>query len=107
MSRLAKLQQLLAADPNDAFVLYGLAQEYAKLGTDESYRLALEHYDRCLAADPSYHYAYYHKAAAMKERGPSEIPAALAVLRAGITAARNARDQKALSELQALLDELE
>ena len=106
MTRLAKLQQLIVAEPNDAFVLYGLAQEYAKLGTDEGYRLALDHYDRCLAIDPNYLYAYYHKAAAMKER-PDAIPQALEVLRTGIAAAKAARDQKALSELRALLDELE
>lgn len=104
-TRLAKLQQMLATDPDDAFVLYGLAQEYGKLGTPEAYRAAIEHYDRCLVADPGYLYAYYHKSALQRDHGDGE--AATATARAGVEKARAARDGKALNELQALLDELE
>src|SRR5438552_3153283 len=59
MSRLDKLRKILAAEPTDAFTLYGVAQEYAKAGDTAS---AVEFYNRCLAADPAYCYAYYHKA---------------------------------------------
>ncbi|MFO0491713.1 MAG: tetratricopeptide repeat protein, partial [bacterium] len=55
--RLAKLQKLLALDERDVFVLYGLAQEYGKVG---EYAQAVGFYDRALAVDPGYCYAYYH-----------------------------------------------
>lgn len=102
MSRLAQLQSLLAADPADAFLLYGIAQEYAKLN---NHARAVEFYDRCITADPAYGYAYYHKARAQLASG--DPAAAAATIRAGISASRAAGDAHALSELQAFLDELD
>lgn len=102
--RLSKLAALLEADPNDAFVLYGLAQEHAKQGTDEGHTRAIEFYDRCIAADPAYHYAYYHKA--MSQIALDDNTAAAATLRVGLASARAARDQKAIGELAALLDQV-
>jgi tetratricopeptide (TPR) repeat protein len=102
--RLDKLTALLDADPNDAFVLYGLAQEHAKLGTDEHHTKAVCYYDRCIASDPSYFYAYYHKAMsqiAMERNGD-----AAATLRTGLAAAKAGRDQKAIGEIAALLDQI-
>ena len=102
MPRIEDLERLLAADPADAFVLYGLAQEHAKAG---NHARAVEFYDRCLAADPSYCYAYFHKAKAQEASGkPAE---AVATLRQGREAARRAGDGHALSEIGAYLDELE
>jgi len=99
--RLEKLEKLLAADPTDAFVLYGLAQEHAKL---RDYTRAVEFYDRCLAADAHYCYAYYHKAVALQAMG--RVEDARGALAAGITAAKAAGDQKALGELGTMLDAL-
>lgn len=99
--RLAKLQKILAADPSDAFTLYGVAQEYAKLGDVAK---AVEHYDLCLKADPTYAYASYHKAKLLSEH--ERVPEAVATINQGIGIARAARDAKALSELQTLLDTL-
>jgi tetratricopeptide (TPR) repeat protein len=101
MSRIAQLEKMLAAEPGDAFVLYGLAQEYAKAG--EMAR-AVEVYDRCLAADPGYCYAYYHKARAQEALG--RVDDAAATLRAGVEAARRAGDAHAEGEIRAYLDEL-
>lgn len=101
MSRLDKLQKMLQAEPNDPFVLYGIAQEHAAA---ERYADALPFYDRCVAADPAYLYAYYHKASAQQEMG--DIPAARATLDVGIAAARKAGDAKALGEMQTLFDSL-
>jgi tetratricopeptide (TPR) repeat protein len=101
MPSLDQLRKLYDADPNDPFVLYALAQEHARLGqVDES----LAHYDRCLSADPAYCYAYYHKAKVLTSAGRE--PEAVAVLRAGLAAARQARDNQAQSEISAFLDEL-
>lgn len=99
--RLNKLLALLAAEPHDAFTLYGAAQEYAKLGDAAA---AVAHYDRCLAVDPGYCYAYYHKARTLADDG--QEPAAIAALRAGIDAAQRAGDGKVLGELTTFLDSL-
>lgn len=101
MSRLDKLMKLLEAEPNDPFVLYGIAQEHAK---EERFADAILFYDRCLAADPGYMYAHYHKAVAQQESG--DTAAAEATLHAGIAAARRAGDMKAQSEMQLLLDSM-
>ncbi|MFM9996858.1 MAG: tetratricopeptide repeat protein [Phycisphaerales bacterium] len=101
MSRVAQLEKMLAAEPNDPFALYGLAQEHAKAG---ALARAVESYDRCLAADPSYHYAYFHKARAQEAMGRADD--AIGTLKTGIGRARAANDAKALSELTSYLDEL-
>ena len=99
--RLAKLLKILALEPTDAFTLYGVAQEYAKIGDTAS---AVAHYDRCLAADPGYCYAYYHKAKTQVDSGDES--AAIATLKLGIETAKRVNDGKALGELTALLDSL-
>lgn len=100
MPSLEQLEKLLAADPGDAFVLYGLAQEHAKR---RDWVQAIEFYDRCLGADPKYCYAYYHKARALEGKG--DRAGAVAVLKAGMVAARHV-DAHAAAEMEALLDEL-
>lgn len=102
MPPLDKLLQLLDADPNDPFTLYAIAQEHGKRGNPAE---ALAFYDRCLAADPAYCYAFYHKARLLDSI--DRRPDALAVARAGLEAAVKARDEHAASELRALIDELE
>ncbi|MDX2131386.1 MAG: tetratricopeptide repeat protein [Planctomycetota bacterium] len=97
MPSIAQLEKLLAADPNDPFVLYALAQEHAKHGATDT---AVDFFDRCLAADPTYLYAYYHKARVQLEAGRADD--ARAALRTGIAAATQAGDAKALNELRAL-----
>lgn len=101
MPTVAQLQALLAKDQNDTFILYGLAAEYAKLGQLDP---AITHFDRCLAVDPDYLYAYYHKAKLLSEH--DRLPEAIATLNTGIARAKAARDAKALSEMSALLDGL-
>jgi tetratricopeptide (TPR) repeat protein len=102
MPSLEQLHALLAADPSDPFVLYGLAQEHARR---KEYAPALEFYDRCLAADPSYCYAYFHKARAQEALNrPAD---AAATLREGQRAAKAAGDAHALAEISGYLDEIE
>lgn len=102
MPSIEQLERLLAADPNDAFVLYGLAQEHAKAGRTD---IAVGFYDRCLQADPTYCYAYYHKARALANAGRSAD--ALKTANQGKAAAKQTGDGHALSELSALAMELE
>lgn len=102
MSRLAKLQALLAADERDTFVLYGLAQEHAKAG---DLLRAVEFFDRVLAIDPAYCYAYFHKAKAHDALG--NRAAAIRSAADGVAAAQRAGDAKALNELAGLLTQFE
>jgi tetratricopeptide (TPR) repeat protein len=101
MPSLEQLQKLLAVDPNDAFLLYGLGQEYARQGDTAR---AVEYYDKCLGVDPAYCYAYYHKARALDAAGMREE--AIEALRAGFKQAQIVSDRHAASEISALLDEL-
>jgi tetratricopeptide (TPR) repeat protein len=101
MPSLDQLQRLLAADPADPFLLYGIAQEHAKAGNHAE---ALLWYDRCLQADPRYAYACFHKARSQEALG--DPAAAIATLRAGQQAAQAAGDSHALAEISAYLDEL-
>ncbi len=100
--RLDKLLALLAAEPDDGFVLYGLAQECQKLG-----RLAdaVGYYDRTVVADPKQCYAFFHKAKALEALGRRSD--AVATLRQGLAQARAIGDFKAASELEGFLDDME
>ena len=99
--RLLKLRALLQAEPDDGFVLYGLAQECQKLGRLDE---AIGFYDRAIEADPKQCYAFFHTAKALelaKRHGEIE-----GVLRSGLARARAVSDFKAASEIQGFLDEI-
>jgi Flp pilus assembly protein TadD len=102
MPTLTSLEKLLAADPQDPFLLYGIAQEHAKLGHTD---LAVSFYDRCLQADPGYSYAYYHKAVALERAG--RMHEARVAAQAGLATAVRVKDAHAASELQSLLESME
>jgi len=102
MPSLEQLEKLLAADPDDAFILYGLAQEHAKRG---DHPRAIEFFDRCLKIDPAYCYAYYHKARVLETSGDRD--GARATLQAGLAKARLIGESHAAAEIESLLDELE
>lgn len=99
--RLDALLAMVARDPTDAFCLYGVAQECAKLGRAAD---ALGWYDRCLAADPSYAYACFHKARALEEL--DRVDDAIATLRDGLARAKAAGDGHAAAEIASYLDQL-
>ena len=97
-----QLEKLLAADPNDAFTLYAIAQEHGKRGDHER---AVEYYDRSIKVAPDDGYTYFHKARALGAMGRTDEQ--IAALKAGLEAARRSRDAKAAGELQGALDEFE
>ncbi|MBL8762055.1 MAG: tetratricopeptide repeat protein, partial [Phycisphaerae bacterium] len=101
MPSIAQLEKLLALDPADAFVLYGLAMEHAKSGQIDH---AMTYFDRCTAADPAYCYAYFHKARVQSEAGRTSD--AIETLNRGLIAAKAAGDAHAMSEMRELLDQL-
>lgn len=100
-SRLEQLNKLLALDPNDTFVLYGLAQEHSRAGHHDD---AVAFYRRCLAIDPAYCYAYYHMAKSLAAAG--QLAEARRTVSDGIRAASLAGDGKATGELSTLQIEL-
>ncbi len=101
MPSVEQLERLLAADPDDSFVHYALALEHAKAGDHDR---AAESFDRCLALDELYCYAYFHKARSLEASGRKDD--AKATLEAGLHAARRASDQKAIGEITSYLTNL-
>jgi tetratricopeptide (TPR) repeat protein len=99
--RLSRLLALLESDPDDAFCLYGIAQEHAGRGDHET---AIEWYERAAAADPGDGYIHYHRARSLEAIGRREE--AVEAVRAGLEAADRGGDAHARAELSALLDEL-
>ena len=98
MPSIEQLEKLLAANDRDAFVLYALGQEHAQAGDHET---ALDYYDRCLAVDALYAYAYYHKARSLESL--DRIADARDTLTEGLDAAHRAGDAKAVNEITAYL----
>ena len=96
--RLTKLQQMLAREPNDTFLLYGIALEHKKLNEPAK---AVEFLDRVIALDPGYCYAYHQKGLVFETSG--DLDAAKASYRAGIDAARKKGDAHAQGEIEAAL----
>jgi tetratricopeptide (TPR) repeat protein len=99
--RLAKLMAMLERTPDDAFCLYGVAQEHARAGRHTE---ALAWYDRACVADPDGAYAFFHKARSQQALG--DEPAAIETLRAGLAAARRGKDSHAAGEIAGFLAEL-
>ena len=99
--RLQQLQKLLEREPNDTFLLYGIALEHKKLGDGPR---ALEYLDRVLALDPGYCYAYHQKGLVHESNG--DIEAARQAYREGVAAAAKKGDAHAREEIQGALDML-
>ena len=100
--RMRQLQQLLERQPNDTFLLYGMALEYKNA---KDLPRAIEWLDRVLALDPAYSYAYHQKGQTYEQMGDFE--SAKRVYREGIQAAQKAGDAHAAGEIQGALEMLE
>jgi len=95
-NRIEVLQQLLAQNPANSFVRYGLAMEYVKSG---DLGRAVEEFAAIIGADASYAAAYFHGGQALEKLG--RVDDARDYYRRGVA---NARDPHARSELQSALD---
>ena len=96
------LQQILAANPRDAFARYGLAMELA--GTDRT-EASLAEFATLLADHPEYTPGYFMAAQTLAKAGRAEE--ARSHLKLGIESARRTGNTHAQGEMQAMLDELE
>lgn len=101
MPRREQLEELLAGEPDDVFLNYGLAKAYAAEGNVEA---ALRQFDRVLALDPNYVAAWFQKGQTQAEHGETE--AARETLRRGIEVARRVGDAHAEGEMNGFLQML-
>jgi hypothetical protein len=102
MDKIAGLKEILALDSKNSFARYGLAMELAAGGETDA---ALAEFSVLLADDPSYTVAYFMSAQTLASAG--RIPEAIARLRSGISCATQSGNSHAVSQMQALLDELD
>ncbi len=96
--RMQQLLKMLEREPNDTFLLYGLALEHKKAG-DAAEALTL--LDRVTTLDPGYCYAYHQKG--LINESQDDLEAARRAYRAGIDAARTKGDEHARQEIEAAL----
>ncbi len=94
--RLQRLQQLLEASPDDAFLLFAVAKEFEYSGDADR---ALQQYQHLRDRHPDYVGLYYHLGKLLEKTG--QVSEALSVYQSGMLIARNAGDLHALSELNA------
>ncbi len=102
MDKIAGLKEILALDPKNSFARYGIAMELARLGETAA---ALAQFDTLLRDDPDYTAGYFMAAQTLSAAGMTAE--AIERLKAGISCAARRGNQHALSEMQAMLDELD
>ena len=101
MDRVARIQQMLEASPEDAFLRHALALEYIKMGKDD---LARALFERILSTDPSYVGSYYHLGKLLERC--NDFAGAMHWYSRGMDAAKAIADTHAYNELRAAHDEL-
>lgn len=100
--RLDRLREMLAADPTDPFLHYGIAMEHLAA---EDWAMALDVFELLHTQFPQYIPTYYHYGKLLFETGRAGD--AHALLQEGIKIAQQAGERHALGELRMLLDEVE
>lgn len=98
MDRLAMLEKMVAAKPDDPFPKYGRAMELKKLGRNDEADGA---FDQLLEAHPGYVPAFLMSGNLLESMGKAD--AARARYARGVEVAQAAGDDHAMSELQAAL----
>lgn len=101
---MAQIEALLAEDPDDAFLRYGLAMEHASAGDDAESVVVLRDVIARTAAEP-YVPAFLMCGQALARLDRTEE--ACAVLKEGIAAAARAGNTHAQGEMEGLLASLE
>jgi predicted Zn-dependent protease len=102
MDKIPALKELLALDPKNSFARYGVAMELVNRGETAA---ALSEFDTLLSNDPDYTAGYFM--AAQTLAAADRKAEAIARLKAGIGSAARSGNRHALSEMQAMLDELD
>jgi len=102
MDKIASLREILAMDPKNSFARYGIAMELVNRGETDA---ALEEYATLLANDPDYTAGYFMSAQTLSAAGRNAE--AVERLKAGVSSAARSGNSHAMSEMQAMLDELD
>src|SRR5262249_4406899 len=97
-SRKEQIEEMLAQEPDDAFLRYGLAMEYVSAGQDEE---AVRQFAELSRRNPDYVAAYLQAGQGRARLGREEE--AREVLRTGITVANRTGDAHAAGEMGGLL----
>ena len=93
---------MLEREPNDTFLLYGIAMEHKKTGNNEA---ALHMLEKVIALDPGHGYAFFQRGQILEMGG--DLTAARQAYSDGIIAATKSGDAHARSELEGALAMLE
>lgn len=101
MSRIEKLEEMLATMPGDAFLQHALALEKIKLGNDEEARLLFEN---ILAANEGYTGSYYHLGKLFERQG--DYNQAIRVYEKGMEVCKKSGDKHAENELRMAWEEI-
>ena len=102
MDKIAGLKKFSLWTPENSFARYGIAMELASRGDVDA---SLAEFDTLLANDPDYTAGYFMSAQTLT--GAGRKTEAIERLKAGIGCAARSGNSHALSEMQAMLDELE
>ena len=99
VSRLAQLQHMLAAEPDDLFLNYALGMEYQKTGDSNA---ALAQFAAMNHRFPDHVAAWHQRGRLLVDLG--DHPAACEILKHGVSVAGRVGDSHAAGEMQGLLD---
>jgi Tfp pilus assembly protein PilF len=97
-SRRERIEQMLAKDPNDVFLLYGLAMEYVREGNVEE---SLQRLQVVVERDPNYHSAYFQAAQLLAQDGRADDARGWTIQ--GIEAAKRTGNAHAVGEMEGFL----
>ncbi len=100
-SRLDSLLELLTKEPDDAFLLYGIALEHMSI---QNYQTAEDYFLKLFNVDPNYA-AGYMQYALLKEK-TGDIETARNIYKKGIETAKQSGDIHAANEMGEFLNEL-
>jgi len=100
-TKIAALNEILTADPANAFARYGLAMEHLSQNDPNP---ALAEFTTLIQHNPDYVPAYQMSAQTLAKL--NRTPEALDRLHAGIAAANRTGNQHALAEMEALREDL-
>jgi len=98
-TRMDALKAMLAQNPNDSFLRYGLAMEYKNAGDLEG---AVREFRELIAINPDYSSAYFHGGQTLE--GLGRLEEARELYQQGVEVTTRKGDQHARSEMQAALD---
>ncbi len=101
MDKIAMLTEILAQHPTDAFTRYGLAMAYAAEGKNDD---ALREFATTIEHNPDYVPAFQMSAQTLIKHGRTDE--ARQRLQDGLAAAARTGNEHAVSEMQAMLDDL-